>query len=94
MFADDNQLHNSLNPNSINSPLSAKANIEQCISALSTWLHNNQLKLNENKTELVMIGKNAHLSKLKYNSITIAGEEIHLFSSDHILFPSFAIKQH
>ena len=76
MFADDNQLYNSLSPNSLDSQLAAKASIEHCINALSKWLHINQLKLNESKTELVLIGKKTHISKMTYDAITIGGEEI------------------
>ena len=76
MFADDNQLYNSLNPKSLAAQLTAKNNIESCIAALSKWLHKNHLKLNENKTELVIIGKRSHLSKMAYDSISIGGEKI------------------
>ena len=45
-------------------------------NVLSTWLNKNHLKLNENKTELVIVGKKTHISKMTYDSITIGGEEI------------------
>ena len=76
MFADDNQLYKFLNPHSLLSQSNAKNSIEQCINELSKWLHTNQLKLNESKTELLIIGKKTHLSKMSYDSITIGGEEI------------------
>ena len=76
MFADDNQLHNALSPNSVSSQLTAKANLEYCITVLSKWLHENKLKLNGNKTELIMIGKKSQLSKMSFDSISIAGSEI------------------
>ena len=76
MFADDNQLHNALSPDSIASQLMAKSNLEYCITVLSKWLHENKLKLNGNKTEFIMIGKKTQLSKMAFDSISIAGSEI------------------
>ena len=76
MFTDDNQLYNALSPNSITSQLNAKSDLEGCISVLSKWLFENRLKLNESKTELVMIGKKAHIQKMSYDSIDIGGSEI------------------
>ena len=76
LFADDNQLYTSLHPNPLTSQESATAIIEHFINALSAWLRNNQLKLNENMIELVLIGKKTQISKMTYNSITIVGQEI------------------
>ena len=76
MFADDNQLFRSLFPNSISSQLTARSDLETCINGLSTWLYQNKLKLNETKTELLIIGKKPHLEKMKFNTVTIGNETI------------------
>ena len=76
MFADDNQLFRLLNPNSILSQTTAKSDLETCINGLSTWLFQNKLKLNESKTELLIIGKKTHLAKMEYNTVTIGNESI------------------
>ena len=76
MFADDNQLHRSFNPSSVISQTTVRSDIETCINGLSTWLHDNKLKLNESKTELLIIGKKTHLAKMKFNTLTIGDETI------------------
>ena len=47
MFADDNQLYKSLSPNSIESQLNTRSDMETCLNSLCTWLFENKLKLNE-----------------------------------------------
>jgi hypothetical protein len=76
MLADDYHIFKSLNPDSIASQLHARSDMEYCISVLSKWLHENQLKLNENKTELLIIGRKTHRSKMKYDSIKIGDETV------------------
>ena len=76
MFADDNQLYKSINPNSAVSQAKAKCDMETCLNSLSTWLYQNKLKLNESKTEVLIIGKRPHLAKMTYNTINIGNEVI------------------
>ena len=76
MFADDNQLYKSLCPNSIESQLNTRSDMETCLNSLSTWLFENKLKLNESKTELVIIGKRPHLAKMAYDTVNIGKETI------------------
>ena len=37
--------------------------LEACLKSVSQWMSNNFLKLNENKTEYMVIGSNRNLSK-------------------------------
>ena len=52
LFADDTQLHTSLDPNSKSSQFQAKTTIEKCISKVSNWMASNRLKLNSEKPSL------------------------------------------
>ena len=56
MFADDTQLHTSLDPNSKDSQFQARSTIENCISKVSNWMATNRLKLNSEKTEFMILG--------------------------------------
>uniref|UniRef100_A0A8C5A3Y9 Reverse transcriptase domain-containing protein n=1 Tax=Gadus morhua TaxID=8049 RepID=A0A8C5A3Y9_GADMO len=59
-YANDTQIYLSTkSPH--NPPLS---HIESCLSSLTLWMQNNFLKLNSNKTELLLIGSKSTLSKL------------------------------
>ena len=52
-FADDSQMHDSAPPSEI-SRLSA--DIASCIENVATWMKCNKLKMNDDKTELALIG--------------------------------------
>ncbi|KAL2095649.1 hypothetical protein ACEWY4_007797 [Coilia grayii] len=51
-YADDTQLYISVEPNKT----TALQSLTSCLSAVTHWMSNNFLKLNENKTELLLIG--------------------------------------
>ena len=51
-FADDTQLYDSSSPSEIHSVVQ---NVEDCISDVKVWMNQNQLKLNDDKTEALLI---------------------------------------
>ncbi|KAL2088052.1 hypothetical protein ACEWY4_016880 [Coilia grayii] len=51
-YADDTQLNISVEPNKT----TALQSLTSCLSAVTHWMSNNFLKLNKNKTELLLIG--------------------------------------
>jgi hypothetical protein len=51
LFADDTQLHKSSSPNSL--PVISDE-LKQCTSAIKIWMSENQLKLNDDKTEALL----------------------------------------
>ena len=55
-FADDTQLYLSFNPDNSFNEAEAVHAMEQCIRAIRVWMHSDKLKLNENKTEVMLIG--------------------------------------
>ena len=76
MFADDTQLHKSLDASSVTSQLQAKSAIENCISKISSWMSANRLKLNSDKTEFMILGTRQQVAKMQYDGLSIAGEVI------------------
>ena len=54
-YADDTQLYVSISPRDINNSASL-ATLNSCLSAIKTWMGNNMLKLNDGKTELLLLG--------------------------------------
>ena len=50
--------------------------MEQCISELRNWMSRNMLKLNDDKTEFIILGTDASLKKVKIESIKVGNHEI------------------
>ena len=72
-FADDTQLYLSFNPDNSLSQAEAVHAVEQCIRAIREWMHADKLKLNENKTEVMLIGTHQQLCKVNLTTL-IAGD--------------------
>ena len=76
MFADDTQLQKSFNASNLSAQLDAKSKIESCLETVSNWMSENRLKLNSDKTEILIIGTKQQLSKMTFDSISVCGETI------------------
>ncbi|KAK5878239.1 hypothetical protein CesoFtcFv8_023666 [Champsocephalus esox] len=50
--------------------------IESCLTDLKSWMQKNFLKLNSNKTELLLIGSKSTLSKTPNLTLTIDGTPV------------------
>jgi hypothetical protein len=75
LFADDTQLYLTFKPTDGKSLEEAKAILESCISEIRAWMACNFLKLNDNKTEFMLIGSQQQLAKIPLPKVTI-GESI------------------
>ena len=75
-FADDTQLY--LSFNSDNSLYEAEAvhAMKQCIRAIRAWMQSDKLKLNENKTEVMLIGTRQQLSKVNLGTLTVGDTSV------------------
>ena len=56
VFADDTQVHESFSASSVDFQPNAKRKVESCLQNLAEWMAENRLKLNSDKTEILMIG--------------------------------------
>lgn len=68
LYADDSQLYLSFPPPS---SATAVAQMERCIAEVRAWLARNFLQLNDGKTELLMVGSSAQLTKAQISGVTI-----------------------
>ena len=75
IYADDTQIYTCFDPNNEQSKEHAIQKIQNCIDEIKTWMSLNYLKLNEEKTEVIIISLNASGHKL-IESIDIGGHEI------------------
>ena len=65
-YADDSQVYISFSLNNRAEQLAVMRNMEECIRDIHFWMVNNGLKLNDNKTELLIIGTSQQLYISQY----------------------------
>ena len=76
-YADDSQVNISFSPNDRTEQLSVVRNMEDCIRDIRFWMLNNDLKLNDDKTEFLIIGTSQQLEKLDNISIRVSDSDIY-----------------
>ena len=74
LYADDSQIYNTTNTKNDFSAVVEKCAL--CIDDVKTWTCRNRLKLNGDKTEVLIIGSKNNLQKLKTSSISIDNSNI------------------
>ena len=79
-YADDTQLYLEFQP-SIESINTATQNLESCIAEIRNYLLEHQLKFNESKTEIIIIGSKYNFSKLPAINFSIGNEIVTPVSS-------------
>ena len=70
-YANDNLLYISFKPSSSASELEAVTAFQDCILDIKTWMTADKLKLNDDKTELIVIGTRAQLDKISISELSI-----------------------
>ena len=74
-FADDTQLINSFTPDSETVDAVVK-NLEQCCVNIKKWMTRNRLKLNDEKTEVILLGSDDKRKATELRSIQVCDSEI------------------
>ena len=72
-YADDTQLYIEFEPGNVNE---VKSKMELCIAEMKQWLTVNYLKLNTDKTEVIVIGSRYKLSQVPDVSLIFENDEI------------------
>ena len=70
-FADDHQLYLSFSPNSTLSQENAVQVVESCLLEVKEWMISNKLKMNDSKTEFLIIGSRQQLEKVTFDRINV-----------------------
>ena len=70
MLADDTQLHLSFNSLSADDQVSSVSLVEFCVGEIDNWMTRNKVKLNRNKTELLVISSR-YLPRPSLDSIVV-----------------------
>ena len=76
LYADDTQLYISIKPSDGTSIADAKQKIEACVSDIKIWMKENFLKLNDDKTEVLVITTRSGLSDSLSVSIRVGDQDI------------------
>jgi len=75
LYADDSQLYLAFEPES--SEVKALNKMEQCIDHVRRWMASNFLKLNDDKTEFVILGSKQQLRKVSTETLKVGDVNIH-----------------
>ena len=67
-YADDTQLYLSCQSNDINDKINS---LNSCINIIRQFMLTHQLKINDNKTEFIVLGTRQQLAKINQNATTI-----------------------
>ena len=69
-YADDTEISDSAPPSDFTS---LQSNIQSCISNTLSWMQSNKLKLNTEKTEMMLVGSSVRISSVGCESADIGG---------------------
>jgi hypothetical protein len=75
LYADDTQIYLSFD---IRNAPDAATTIEEVIRVIRVWMAKNFLRLNDDKTEVLVIGSRAALPKVSIDTIQIGNKDIHI----------------
>ena len=75
LYADDTLLYLTFKPNRNGSKEACIHGLENCINAIREWMCMNLLKLNDGKTEFIILGTHQKIQKISHISIQI-GEDL------------------
>ena len=77
LYADDSTIYMTLDPANVPEINVAISTIQSCIGEIKKWMTANYMKLNEDKTQLILFGKPYNLKKYPHDfNILINGTEI------------------
>ena len=71
-YADDTQLYISFKPDCSASEADCFSAMEKCIRAVRAWMIQDKMKLNDDKTEFLIIGTSQHLKKVCIDTLSVS----------------------
>ena len=75
-YADDHQLYVSFRPNHSGDQDSALSSLQDCIAEIRSWMLVNKLKINDSKTEFIILGSKHQLHKVNIPGVKVGDENI------------------
>ena len=80
-FDDDTQLHQSSTPSDFDSLIT---DIEQCVDSVGRRMTRNRLKLNNDKTEALLVGSRRSVSVSQDNHLTVGSHDTFISFKCHV----------
>ena len=78
LYADDTQIYLALEPADAASHRSTISKLSQCVRDVAGWMNSNKLKLNREKTEIIMLGTPKQLEKVRLDTVTVGGTQLEI----------------
>jgi len=75
-YADDTQLYISFKPDSSAEQSKALTALKNCIDDIKRWMPVDKLKLNDDKTEFIIIGTRQQLKKVTLNTLCVGNTQV------------------
>ena len=72
-FADDHALETNFKPGTVNEHEKVKL-AETCITKIGDWMDTNRLKMNLDKTEIILFGSSQQLAKVETSALNVHGK--------------------
>ena len=76
LCADDTQIYLALEPSDSDSQINTFAKLDRCVHDIAAWMKVNKLKLNHDKTEIIMFGTPKQLDMVPFETMNIGGMEL------------------
>ena len=80
IYADDTQLYLAIKPITQQAVDIGVARLEGCLTDIYTWMSQNKLKLNADKTEVLVLGTPKQRAKISVPSISVNGEIVKILN--------------
>ena len=71
LYADDSQVALAFSPDALVDQVDAFNKVESCADSVKTWMYDNKLKLNDDKTIFMLIGNKPQVRKVVFDSVVI-----------------------
>ena len=78
LYADDTQLYTKFQPNELEN---VKSSVSECTIDVNNWMSKNKLKMNTDKTEIILCGTSQKLNTLDINNVVIGDESVYFSPS-------------
>ena len=75
-YVDDTHLYISFKPDSSAEQSKALIALENCIDDIKRWMLTDKLKLNDDKTEFIIIGTRQQLKKVTFNTLRVGNTQV------------------
>ena len=71
LYADDGQLMRFFDPRKLHQDKIAADHLEHCINEIAMWMFNNKLRLNQDKTEFLILSNSANRRRISVNKLNL-----------------------